>query len=239
MWLNSLKNNTLVSWAIKLGILCLILIIVFLFGESLYDEWTYIKNWVESQGPWAPAIFILLITLLPVLSFPTDPLCFFGGALFGLAWGGVYTVIGLLLSASIMFFLAQRLLRNWLLQKVQDKPKLQHLDQLIQAGGFTALVLLRILPLPFALLSYFLGLTGVRFREYFWAVFGTMGTVLLSVYYGSVASHVADLSKGESPWKISDGLHILLWLSLFLILALLTRIAQKKLKALEEKSLAH
>lgn len=234
MWQSSPKNNSLSSWLIKLLILGGVLVLIFLFGETLYRDWTQVQEWVKDQGAWAPIIFIALVVLLPICFFPTDPLCFFGGALFGLAWGGFYAVTGMLISASLMYFLSQWLLRDWLRKKLPQQDKLKRVDRVVQSGGFTAMFLLRILPLPFALLSYFLGMSGVRFRDYFLAIFGTMGTVLLGVYYGSVANHMAKLGTAEHSWKASDVWHVIFWVVLFLVLALLTRLAQKKLRQLEQ-----
>lgn len=239
MFPNSLKSNSWWAWGIKLLLLCAVLGIIFLFGETLYEDWSRIQAWVESQGPWAPAIYITLLVLLPTIFFPTDPLCFFGGALFGLAWGAFYALLGMVISATLMFFLSQHLLRDWLVKKLNDQPKLRRLDRVIQSGGFFALLLLRILPIPFAPLSYFLGMTGVKFRDYFWTIFGTMGSVILGVYYGSVASHMARLGGKDHLWQPGDLLHIFFWLALFILLATGTHLAQKKLKALEEKSPSH
>lgn len=121
-------------------------------------------------GPWAPAGYLLLFTLLPAVFFPVAVLALAGGLLFGLAWGCVLTFVGAMLNCTLMFLLSRRLGRarmdRYICQKLP--PVWQARIRYAQGRrGFLLLVVLRLIPaVPYNLINYSFGLTGMSLPQY-------------------------------------------------------------------------
>jgi len=125
---------------------------------------------ISSTGNWASLAYIGLFTLLPAFFFPVAVLALAGGLLFGLWWGSVYTFIGAMLNCAVMFLLSRYVGRVKVEQLLRDRlspfwqEKLKNLEG---RTGFLILVILRLIPaVPYNLINYAFGLTGMRFAAY-------------------------------------------------------------------------
>lgn len=125
---------------------------------------------ISSTGNWASLAYIGLFTLLPAFFFPVAVLALAGGVLFGLWWGSVYTFIGAMLNCAVMFLLSRYVGREKVEQLLRDRlspfwqEKLKNLEG---RPGFLILVILRLIPaVPYNLINYAFGLTGMRFAAY-------------------------------------------------------------------------
>jgi uncharacterized membrane protein YdjX (TVP38/TMEM64 family) len=214
----------------KVLLLAVIITLLAIFGHDLADQTYRLEDWIRAQGVWAPFFFTLALLILPMIFFPLDPLCFAAGVLFGFGWGSFYAGMGLLASASLMFVLARYLARGTLTRYFSKSQKMRRVNHLVSKGGFKILVILRILPIPFSLLSYYLGVTSVRFKHYFWSVFGTAGTILVGVYAGSVAKSIAKMEHSVGHFI---GLGLAIVLMLFLV-----QWARKTMKQIEPSLVA-
>jgi uncharacterized membrane protein YdjX (TVP38/TMEM64 family) len=83
-----------------------------------------------------------------------------GGAAFGALYGSVYNMVGLLLGASLAFWVAKLLGRDFVI-RVTGK-RLRRAEALFERHGFWPLVQTRFMPLPFAVVNYGAALAGVR-----------------------------------------------------------------------------
>ena len=125
---------------------------------------------IEGCGNWAALAYMGLFTLLPAFFFPVAVLALAGGLLFGLLWGSIYTFLGAILNCTLMFLLAryvgrekvEQLLRNRLSPFWREKLK-----GLEGRSGFLILIILRLIPaVPYNLINYAFGLTGMKFSTY-------------------------------------------------------------------------
>src|SRR4051794_33380458 len=66
-----------------------------------------IRTWILTFGWAAPALFILLYAVRPLILFPASVLSLAGGLAFGPLWGTVYTIVGATLGAVLAFGLAR------------------------------------------------------------------------------------------------------------------------------------
>lgn len=93
-----------------------------------------------------------------------------GGLLFGLWWGSVYTFIGAVLNCALMFLLARYVGRSQVQRLVEQKLSPQWQRRLQMADGkegFLLLIILRLIPaVPYNLINYTFGLTGISFSSY-------------------------------------------------------------------------
>lgn len=129
-----------------------------------------LQGWLEQLGRWAPLCYIGLFAVLPAFFFPVAVLALAGGLLFGLWWGSVYTFVGAMLNCGLMFLLARHLGREQVARLAQRRLSPQWRQRLAGAGGrqgFLLLVVLRLIPaVPYNLINYTFGLTGMGFGAY-------------------------------------------------------------------------
>jgi len=88
-----------------------------------------------------------------------------GGALFGPVWGTLWNLLGATLGATLAFLIARSLGADWVAQRLGGR--LRRLVDGVAAEGWRFVALMRLVPLvPFNLLNYALGLTGISLRSY-------------------------------------------------------------------------
>ncbi|MCG8483646.1 MAG: TVP38/TMEM64 family protein [Clostridia bacterium] len=124
-----------------------------------------IKAFILSFGWIAPIVYILLYTLRPITLFPASILSLGGGLAFGALFGTVYTVVGASLGAILAFLTARKLGSEAVEQLLGNK--LTKLDNKIEAQGFYAVLIMRLIPIfPFDAVSYWSGLSKVHFKHF-------------------------------------------------------------------------
>lgn len=143
-------------------------------------------RFLEMAGIWGPVIFILVYAAGICLFIPGTLLTTLGGALFGAYRGFFYVWAGAMLGASAAFWIGRTLGRELAASLIGDK--LKKYDDAIERNGFAAVLYLRLIYFPFTPMNFGMGLTGVRFRDYF---FGTalgiiVGTFIFTFFVGTV-----------------------------------------------------
>lgn len=178
-------------------------------------------------GDWAVLGYIGLFAVLPSFFFPVAVLALAGGLLFGLLWGTVYTLIGAVLNCTLMFFMAKYLGRARIEAMIQKRlsPQCQErLKNLNGRTGFLLLILLRLIPaVPYNLINYAFGLSGMGYQTYITAsVIGIIPGTLAFINIGDKAP-----DPGSPDFWLALGL-----LGLLLVV---TALLGKKLFPKEEK----
>lgn len=140
--------------------------------ESIRGEW------------WGAAAFILTYGIGCVFAFPGSLLTLAGGAVFGLLWGTVFNVAAANLGASLAFFAARYLGRDFI-QGLLKKGKLAEFDREINQSGFKTIFRLRLIPVvPFNGLNFGAGLSSVKYRDYFWgSLIGMLPGTFIYTYF--------------------------------------------------------
>ena len=65
------------------------------------------QNFIEQFGDYAPIIFLLLASILPIFLFPPGIFSVIGGLLFGFTKGAILTIIAAIIYTNIMFLLSR------------------------------------------------------------------------------------------------------------------------------------
>ena len=139
---------------------------VHLSGAAQYLQQEKLQTLIGSYGALAPAIYILIYALAPVLFLPGLPITIVGGIVFGPIWGVVYTITGATIGASLAFLVARYGARDWISAKLTG-PKWEKLDSEVAQHGWKVVAFTRLIPaFPFNLLNYAFGLTKVSFLQY-------------------------------------------------------------------------
>ena len=143
-------------------------------------------QFLESAGFWAPFAYMLFYAVGVCLFLPGTLLTGLGAAIFGPYWGFFYVWIGAMAGASAAFFIGRTLGRDFATSLIGDK--LKKYDDAIERNGFTTVLYLRLVYFPFTPMNFGMGLTKVRFQDYF---SGTglgiiVGTFIFTFFIGTL-----------------------------------------------------
>lgn len=170
-----------------------------------------IKRFLEAFGIWAPLAYMAAFTVLPAFFFPVAVLALAGGLLFGFWNGALYTFLGAILNCSLMFWIARsgkrHLAEAWILKRFSGKgPDI--LTRLSGREGFFFLVLLRLIPaVPYNLINYAYGLSGMPYKTY-----------ILASVIGIIPGTFAFINIGDKALDVSSpGFWLAVGLLLFLL----------------------
>jgi uncharacterized membrane protein YdjX (TVP38/TMEM64 family) len=124
-----------------------------------------LMDFVEGFGTTAPVAFVVLYALLSLALVPGSLLSVAAGVLFGPLTGTVLAVVGGAFGATGAFLIGRRLGRTQVEHLAGDRVRT--MDRWLEAHGATAIALVRIIPgVPYSILNYAAGLTGISTRDY-------------------------------------------------------------------------
>ena len=152
-----------------------------------------IRAAIQSVGPLAPFLYLLIYSIAPVFFVPGWIITIGGGLAFGAVWGTVLTVIGATIGATLAFFVARYMGRDFVARVLKEKFKtLNTLDEQAATHGFQVIFYLRLIPLvPFNVLDYVAGISKVGTRDYILGTFlGIIPGTFAYVYLGSALTNI-------------------------------------------------
>lgn len=146
-----------------------------------------VRAFIDGFGPAAPIVFIAICVVKPVLFFlPSMGLTVVAGALFGPVYGTIYVALGGAGSTVVGFYFARGLGRRSIEKFISNRKRLFEMDGRMEREGFKTVLILRLLNLPWDLVSYSAGLSGVRFKDfYLGSLVMLLPTSFLYTYFGS------------------------------------------------------
>lgn len=152
---------------------------------------------LDSVGVWAPFVFMLVYAVGVCLFLPGTLLTGLGAAIFGAYWGFLYVWVGAMAGASAAFFIGRTLGREFAASLIGDR--LKSYDDAIERNGFATVLYLRLIYFPFTPMNFGMGLTKVRFWDYF---FGTglgiiVGTFIFTFFIGTIKEIWASGNWGQ------------------------------------------
>ena len=145
-----------------------------------------LSQFLDAAGFWAPLVFMLVYTAGVCLLVPGTLLTAMGAALFGAYWGFVYVWIGAMGGASVAFWIGRTLGRDFAASLIGEK--LQRFDEAVERNGFATVLYLRLIYFPFTPTNFGMGLTKVRFWDYFsgTALGILVGTFIFTFFIGTL-----------------------------------------------------
>ncbi|NNL75617.1 MAG: TVP38/TMEM64 family protein [Desulfobacterales bacterium] len=190
----SAADNT-VSKKPSKAVLKAVLLLIFIITAIILIRFTPVKNYLtvealgrflDSAGFWAPGVFILIYTLGVCLFLPGTLLTGLGAAIFGAYWGFVYVWFGAMAGSSVAFLIGRTLGREFAASLIGDR--LKKYDDAIERNGFATVLYLRLVYFPFTPMNFGMGLTKVRYWDYF---SGTglgiiVGTFIFTFFIGTL-----------------------------------------------------
>lgn len=136
-------------------------------------------DFVSGLGTAAPAAFVALYVVLSLVLVPSSVLALAAGVLFGAVLGGGLVVLGGSISAAIGFLIGRKVGREPI-ERVAGE-RLDDVDHWLRDHGIVTIAIARNLPaVPYGLLNYAAGLTGIPARRF-------IGGTVLGILPGSLA----------------------------------------------------
>jgi uncharacterized membrane protein YdjX (TVP38/TMEM64 family) len=163
--------------------------------------------WIRNAGPLGYLAFVLAYGVHTVLMLPASWSHGTAGFLYGPIAGPILASACATGFSAVNFFLGRTLLRGWVERKIAASPRLQAIDSVVGSGGAWIVLMLRLPPLsPFNPMSYVLGATQVRFRDF---LLGTwLGGLLPVVFFGWIGASATDIAAVFSGEAAPTGLWI-------------------------------
>ena len=145
-----------------------------------------LRKFLDAAGFWAPFVFIIIYAAGVCLFLPGTLLTGLGAAIFGAYGGFVYVWFGAMIGSSIAFWIGRTLGREFAASLIGNR--LKKYDDAIERNGFATVLYLRLVYFPFTPMNFGMGLTKVRFWDYF---FGTglgiiVGTFIFTFFIGTL-----------------------------------------------------
>ncbi len=169
--------------------------ILFIIGAIVLVRYTPVKNYLTAEalggfldtaGIWAPVVFVAIYAVGVCLFVPGTLLTGLGAAIFGPYWGFVYVWFGAMAGASAAFIIGRTLGREFAAGLIGNK--LKKYDDAIERNGFATVLYLRLVYFPFTPMNFGMGLTKVRFWDYFMgtALGIIVGTFIFTFFIGTL-----------------------------------------------------
>ena len=156
------------------------------------------QNFIEQFGDYAPIIFLLLASILPIFLFPPGIFSVIGGLLFGFKLGAVLTITAAIIYTNIMFLISRYFARNKIENFLEKRLTLKQFNRIFGLKDnklATFLIICRLIPiLPNSIVSYSYGLTRISFKHYFIAnLIGLIPGRLILLNFGSKLNNIWSL----------------------------------------------
>eukprot|EP00658_Telonema_sp_P-2_P030936 TRINITY_DN2326_c0_g1_i1.p1 TRINITY_DN2326_c0_g1~~TRINITY_DN2326_c0_g1_i1.p1 ORF type:complete len:298 (-),score=55.02 TRINITY_DN2326_c0_g1_i1:150-1043(-) len=228
-------KHSRVGCFVLLGVACLY---IWLF-TNISDSTKEFLGWTKEHRLLGVLLLTISIILVSVIMLPVTPLILGAGFSLGVVYGQIAVSLGCTLGAQAAFLVARRLLRDWVEEMVLPRfPVLSSLDGVIQQKKHSLKVclLLRMCPiLPFSMLNYSLGSTGMGWKDHILGTWvGMFPEQLMIVFLGSQLRDVNAVVSGEADMmKHGGGSSVGTWIVLVVLVAftiLGTIYSQKELR---------
>ena len=144
-----------------------------------------------AASPLAPAIFIALQVAASLLFVPRLVMGVAAGLIFGLVWGTVWALCGALAGAAAGFAMVHWFGATGMLDQ---SPGIGAMVKRAEHGGWRAVAILRLMPLPHSVANTLLAMTNVGWRDY-----------LIGSLIGMAPMTVAQVDIGASGSAILNG----------------------------------
>ena len=177
-------------------LMCVVLLFTLVDIPKVY---TAFIEAIQDMGAWGPI----------VAGFAWIPVCLFfvPGMILSLSTGFAFdflpawscTLIGATVGSTCAALAGRYLAREAVEEMLLGWPKFRAVDSAIKNDGFKVVFLLRLSPvLPFNVMNYALGTTGVPISEYFFAsLIGMAPGTAMFIYIGSTLRNLADALRGD------------------------------------------
>jgi uncharacterized membrane protein YdjX (TVP38/TMEM64 family) len=210
----------------------LFIVAIAVLGEEIEHHLNVIEGWISNLGLLGFFAYIILFVLLTSVFFPDTVMGIIAGTLFGLKLGSVAVFAGFLVGSAFQYWLSRHLLKDRIEHMLASKPNLVSIQWAVRQQEFRLQLLLRLTPISPVMVSYLLGVTGVRFFGFLTACIVHFPIFFLEVYFGYAGKHIARMAgRNEVTLAIQDVLVIGGFISAVIVVFLVSRMARRAIEA--------
>ena len=180
-----------------------------------------IQQQLDQLGWALPLAFIGYHVVATLCFVPRFVMGAVAGALFGFWWGALWSMAGAMAGAAAGFLIARYV--NGGLWVLEDTPRIGRWLERAEAGGWKAVAILRLVPLPHPITNYALGLTRLSLGAYLWG--SLLGLVPSTFAYVDLGVGGRNAAFGLGNWVTP-----VLWgVGLLALSALLSRLFRRRM----------
>ncbi|OJU84246.1 MAG: hypothetical protein BGO11_21585 [Solirubrobacterales bacterium 70-9] len=156
------------------------------FVAAIHGETSEVRHQIKSLGAGGPLIIVGLGVIHSVVPYPAEIVNAAAGFAYGFFGGLGIVVIGWMISAIVCYWFGTGVARP-LLDRWFGAERFARFERMVERGGVTLLIALRLLPIvPFSLISAAAGAARVPFPRYCWTTaIGFLPITALAVYLGT------------------------------------------------------
>ncbi|MGC9963974.1 MAG: VTT domain-containing protein [Syntrophobacteraceae bacterium] len=179
---NCVRNKALIKAFLMLVAAGVAIGIVEFTPLKAYLKPEQLQKIISEAGLMGPALLVISCTVGTCLFIPGTVFVGIGAAIFGPGLSFACVWPGALAAAAISFAIARSLGRDFVASLIGDR--LKKYDDSIGRNGFKTVLFLRLMFVPFAPMNFGMGLTKVRFRDYFFATaLGEAATIFVVTFF--------------------------------------------------------
>ncbi|KAK3816184.1 MAG: snare associated Golgi protein-domain-containing protein [Benniella sp.] len=226
---------------IKAGLLATLLILIVLSFTvfRIQDHIKDVLKYIDQHKRIGALLFILSYTVACTLFLP--------GSLFTVGAGFLFkpfplalliVLLGDVVASAWAFIFGRYVFHEWVKSTMSKHPKFNALDEVIKDDGWKIVVMLRLTPIPFNLITYFFSITSIRLWTVVWATcIGVLPGSCIGIWIGSL---LKGLSGIDHPDLETKNLVVIAMNFVFVICCILTlsifgkRSLRNALKRLEQ-----
>ncbi|KAF9919185.1 hypothetical protein BX616_000038 [Lobosporangium transversale] len=235
---NEVLTTTWTEWTIKNGLhpstwtkhtyfralllTTLITLVVLAFTVfRVQDRVKEILHYVDDHKSMGALLFILFYTIAIWLFLPGSLFTIGAGFLFKpIPFALAIVLVGDAFGAMGSFLFGRYIFYDWVKGMMSQHPKFNALDEVIKDDGWKIVVMLRLTPIPFNLISYFFSITSISLHTLVWATLvGVFPGSCLGIWIGSL---LKGLSGIDNPELETKNIVILIMNGIFIVCSIVT-----------------
>ncbi|KAF9148350.1 hypothetical protein BG015_009922 [Linnemannia schmuckeri] len=180
-----------------------------------------ILRYIDDHRSIGAVLFIVFYTIACWLFLPGSLFTIGAGFLFKpMPFALVIVLVGDILGAIGSFLFGRYIFYDWVKGMMSKHPKFTALDEVIKDDGWKIVVMLRLTPIPFNLITYFFSITSITLTTLTWATaVGIFPGSCLGIWIGSL---LKGLSGIDNPELEKKNMVILIMNGVFIVCSILT-----------------
>ena len=156
------------------------------------------QEFIAQFGDFAPIIYLLLASILPIFLFPPGIFSAIGGYLFGFTHGFILSIISAMIYTSVMFLISRYFASDYVEKYSAKKLSKKQYDTIfgISENKLTIfLIIYRLIPvLPNSVICYSYGLTRISFKKYFIGnIIGLIPGKMIWLHFGTTLNNIGSM----------------------------------------------
>ncbi|CAG8555794.1 2109_t:CDS:2 [Ambispora gerdemannii] len=195
-WLkNKLRWKALVKFLMLLAFIGLIVVLAMVF--HLQEHIKDVLRYIEKHHKYGILIYVGVYTLCVWTFLPGSIISIAAGFLFKpIILAGAIIIAGDLLGAFGTFMFGRYIFSDWVRAQIEKRPTFLALNNVIADEGWKIVVMLRMTPLPFNLISFFFSVSSIELFTFLWATaLGVLPGTFNAVWIGSLVKSLSGIDR--------------------------------------------